>query len=347
MATPSKQQRFNEESAAGYIHEVTNMRTSKKGNPYFNAKLQEAEVVTEIVGYKEKQRVELLQLQKNKTPVKLSSIERTPSYKSPGKFDIKLDSQSTRFSPVKLNFSFETIEQVAESSPVKKIKDLEDTPEGSRVTITAKVLQKLESCKQDLQGKEMIRTGIIIADETGSIELTLWGPRDQVKEGATYTFYNVTMKIFFKKKLTTNPQSTIKKAEDLKNVQPTAVFKEVERSVKVCGIKIQSIYKCCFCSSSVKFNHGMITLKCHNCEKRQLTDNLLSSIRAELMAKQTGGNESVKSYTIPHNVLKEFCGDISNDDAEMLILESNKLRISLSNETSQIISTLKKVGGNP
>ena len=64
MATPNKKPRIMEENfATGYIHSVSPMKTSKNGNPYFNARLQEADKVTEIVGYREKMRGDLFVMQ--------------------------------------------------------------------------------------------------------------------------------------------------------------------------------------------------------------------------------------------------------------------------------------------
>ena len=81
-----------------------------------------------------------------------------------------------------------------------------------QVTVTAKVLQQKESIQQQFgHGSSMLRTTFIIADDSGSIELTLLGSAGQIKVGSSYTFNSVTVKTFDQKnKMSTNPDSNIK-----------------------------------------------------------------------------------------------------------------------------------------
>ena len=70
-----------------------------------------------------------------------------------------------------------------------------------QVMVTAKVLQRKDSVQQQLgHGSSMLRTAYIIADDSGSIELTLWGSADQINVGSSYIFNSVTVKTFEQKK---------------------------------------------------------------------------------------------------------------------------------------------------
>ena len=58
MASPHSEKKVRTDDIAsacsGYIHHVSQMKTSKNGNPYLNAKLQESDKITDIGGHKEK-----------------------------------------------------------------------------------------------------------------------------------------------------------------------------------------------------------------------------------------------------------------------------------------------------
>ena len=56
----------------------------------------------------------------------------------------------------------------------------------------------------------MTRKRYINADETDSIEAIIWGPEEQVKVDATYTFSQMVLKTYKGKKLSTTPESNIR-----------------------------------------------------------------------------------------------------------------------------------------
>ena len=60
MATPSKQSKIDDsDNATGYIMNVTPVKTSKKGFPYFNAEIQEADKTSSIVCFSDRRRNEM------------------------------------------------------------------------------------------------------------------------------------------------------------------------------------------------------------------------------------------------------------------------------------------------
>ena len=66
MASQEKKVKLEEteaNSAVGYIQVVSPMKTSRKGSQFFNAKLQESDKVTDIVGFSEKFRSDLVQIE--------------------------------------------------------------------------------------------------------------------------------------------------------------------------------------------------------------------------------------------------------------------------------------------
>ena len=69
MASPEKKPRMesdSQNSATGFIHSVSPMKVSQKGNNFFNAKLQEFDKVTDIVGYNEKMHGDLKRVEEQR-----------------------------------------------------------------------------------------------------------------------------------------------------------------------------------------------------------------------------------------------------------------------------------------
>jgi hypothetical protein len=67
MATPSKKPKEEASGcASGYIMDVSPMKTSKRGFPYFNAHLQEEDKTSSVVGFNEKRRRDLKVLEEQR-----------------------------------------------------------------------------------------------------------------------------------------------------------------------------------------------------------------------------------------------------------------------------------------
>ena len=71
----------------------------------------------------------------------------------------------------------------------------------------------------------MLRTAFIVADKTASIEITVWGPPDQITVGMSYDFRHLTVQFFGSKKLSTTVESIINRVEDIKDVSTTPLVK--------------------------------------------------------------------------------------------------------------------------
>lgn len=271
--------------------------------------------------------------------MKLSPIERTPSRYNPGQFDIKLSSRS-QLTPTSLNFSYE--KPGAQGTQEVKIKELKDIPEGSRVTVTAKVIGKEESVLQKLQsGRTLTRTTFTIADESASVDLTLWGPPEQVNPSSTYQFTNLAVKIFEKKKLSTTLETSIKRKEDIKNVTAASFIKTKIEKVKIIGVSIYTVSKCCFCNSIIQLNPSLTSVKCMKCHKRQLSEAVKKSTKCEINAKRA--DETVSNFFVPHEELVALTGDIPNDDKEMFILNCKTVEVQFASSDSLVATQIKKL----
>ena len=141
-----------------------------------------------------------------------------------------------------------------------------------------------------------------------------------------------------KKKLSTNPDTSIRKTEDIKNVVQAPVFKPKIEIVQVLGVTISTTFKCCFCKAQIDVNQEISTVKCATCHKRQLIELVDQSIKCEIKAKKTDDNTI--TFLIPSEIVQELTGDIPNDDKEIYLLRC-KLRVSFGRNTGIAIAATK------
>lgn len=263
------------------------------------------------------------------------------SFRHSGEFDIKL-AFDTEVLPADLNFTYEKYVVPTKLAQQTSILQIKDIPESEKVSITAKVIKQLESVMQTLKGgKRMLRTTFIVADSSSSIDLTLWGPAEQLIVGGTYTFHDLTVKFYEKKKVTTNPDTTFKRVNDIKTVNTETIFKPRQETIEVYGVKIETVNKCCFCSSVLTINQNLSSIKCIKCAKRQLTECVIKATKCEITAKNK--DSTTTTYSIPSDVLCDFTGPkMPNDDIEILLLKSKKLCVTFTSENSKTISLIQK-----
>ena len=137
---------------------------------------------------------------------------------------------------------------------------------------------------QMVRNQNLKRTEFIIADATAAIKLTLWGPPEQIKEDSTYTFKNLTIKIFDEKLFSTNPCTEILRTNTLDTVvdlpQDT---KPIEGNIT--GVTICKTNSCQFCDTIVEVNEALASIKCTNCNKQQLMA-LIKQKTVKLTSKQ-------------------------------------------------------------
>ena len=77
-------------------------------------------------------------------------------------------------------------------------------------------MEKLPTVNQLVCEKTyMDRTICIIADETSTISLTLWGNPEQLCTNSTYNFHNLTEKRLEETTVTTNPRSVMKLTDNI------------------------------------------------------------------------------------------------------------------------------------
>jgi DNA-directed RNA polymerase subunit RPC12/RpoP len=213
-----------------------------------------------------------------------------------------------------------------------------------QVTVTAKVIKKLESVEQDLNfSRKMQRTTFIIADESTAIQLTLWGPEDQILVDNCYKFENLSIKVFECTKLSTNPYTRITKVDALQNVHVTDLDLIQKSNVKIlkgkiCGVDIQLQYKCFFCKANVTINEDIQSLKCPECLKRQLTSTVSKNVKTELSIVI---DNSTETFSLPQQVLDIYTLGVEKfEDKELFLLQHSNVEVKVFNNS--IIKEMKQ-----
>ena len=203
-------------------------------------------------------------------------------------------------------------------------------------------MKKEESVLQTLRnGQTMMRTQYVIADETSAINLTLWGPPDQITEASTYSFSNVTVKTFEIRKLCTNSDTAIKRVQNLENISNTTVYKAKLEVVKIVAVKITTMSKCSFCNSQITLNDALTSVKCPKCLRRQLNESVLKFTKCEITGQKKDDNKV--NFLVPESVLTHFTGEMPNDDRELYILNCKEVQVTFASNNTNMITDIKKM----
>ena len=205
-----------------------------------------------------------------------------------------------------------------------------------QITVTAKVVKKIETVQQELSfNRTMKRTTFIIADATAAIQLTLWGPEEQILVDNCYKFENLSIKTFECTKLSTTPYTKIIKCKEIEDVVDETLIlckgiAVVTGTISGATIEIQN--KCFFCKNAVTINEDITSLKCNTCNKRQLVTTVLKEIKTEITV--TTSNNNIETYNVPRDILDIFTLGISNyEDKELFLLQHNRIEMEVINKT--------------
>ena len=158
-----------------------------------------------------------------------------------------------------------------------------------------------------LEKTYMDRTICVIADETGTICLTLWGNPDQLSINSTYSFNNLTVKSFEETIVTTNPSSVMKLTEDI-NIDSYKSIWDRWQKATITGVKMLTEANCSQYFNLIGVNVDVKTVKCHFCKTRlSLTEEVMDSF-------------SPGDVQTPDD--KEFY-ILENNDVEFIVLNGN------------------------
>lgn len=203
-----------------------------------------------------------------------------------------------------------------------------------------KVLRTTSEVKhQDIRGRVVPRQGVIVADQTGSMELTLWGDLiPEVEVNGVYTFTELTVRRYNQTTLTTTRQTSVTAgAIGGVNEMPVEGGAEIEvlEVDEVVQARISKSITCGACHKAMADQVEASTrfTKCMSCGMRQKTLSLVQRYScvinvktATAMKKVMIGNQVLVDFFEKENYVK-----ISDTDSlEEYLLEAPKMRLQVT-----------------
>ena len=163
-------QQLPTDQIAGYVHQVSDIRTPKSGNVYFDFNLQMSPTkVARGICYSPEKRLKLKEIEEKKIPVILDNVQRSVARRRATEQEYTVKKKS-KITPSVVDYSFNeafsqtsfTLDQVAEISDYQTIK------------IDAKVISEGDESSLQVRGKTLTKVDYIIADKFASIKLVVW-----------------------------------------------------------------------------------------------------------------------------------------------------------------------------
>lgn len=210
------------------------------------------------------------------------------------------------------------------------------------MSVLAKVLELKEEEYKEVRNAPMAFRIAIIADKTGSINLSLWGDHVyQVEEGKVYSFTNVATRYFETHSLTTTPSTLITISNTAIEVLPEAAAISTENTItgKIMNVVIKKTMQCSNCRKSIspEPDHDQPTLRCIHCSMKQHTSNTATTFHGKLNV--SSNNQTVK-LTVFHAALFKYLSACHGQEQaineaeqiEDLLLSSTPLKFTYSQD---------------
>lgn len=193
-----------------------------------------------------------------------------------------------------------------------------------QVTVAAKVIEMAEvEIQHTSSGKSLKKRDIIIADKTGSINLTIWeGAINEIALGKCYKMKNLTIRIWNEKK--TLSSSLNSSVEEINNFGPVVksndyqTLKKERVQINIISASATKFKTCAICNVELKdLNMDLKTFKCTNCNMRQNLKSVRETLRCEIVARQQEENKQVK-YVVTNQALNSFEATKDIDDPDQM-----------------------------
>ncbi|XP_061169175.1 uncharacterized protein LOC133178499 [Saccostrea echinata] len=346
MAAAKKMRLDDEQSVEveGYVHNVSPIKVSRNNNNYFNAVFQDEEKYTDLVCFVPEYNGILKEMEKTKSPVSLSKIEKTVSART-GAYDIKVTSKSKVSAPARqLKFRFED----PDIQKLMTINEAKGLNPFQKITIQGKVMNKTDPSLQTIKSGEIIkRSYVTVADASDTIQVCAWDKHiDQLDLAKSYRFTAVSLRSFDGiKSITTCPDTNIQEIPDLgfvKAGETDAI--SVTDTMTIDSVSCNSLTLCTACNKDIGlFNPSINTVKCQNCHMRQKTANLHKTFKIQVNCK-FASNAQPKKMSISHSVLSNFTETSelkSENQIEDYFLSKTNFKVEVTPSKSQILKILE------
>ena len=303
-------QQLPTDQVAGYVHQVSDIRTPKSGNVYFDFNLQMSPTkVAHGICYSPEKRLKLKEIEEKKIPVIIDNVQRSVARRRATEQEYTVKKKS-KITPSVVNYSFNeafsqtafTLDQVAEISDYQTIK------------IDAKVISEGDESSLQVRGKTLSKVDYIIADKFASIKLVVWEKTINIDVNKSYSFTNISVRTFNDVKyLTTTKYTTVKQIENLtETADATSTVQNYGKTVqgKVVALTVANFKTCIFCNLKIQIaDDEATTIKCSNCKMTVLASQLGHSTLSKIVIKEDA-HDSLATYTLLDSVLNTFLASL-------------------------------------
>lgn len=197
------------------------------------------------------------------------------------------------------------------------------------------IQQQLRSSSTPLN---MLET--IAADKTGSIILTLWGQQiDTIMLGSSYKMLSISVKEHQGvKSLTTSPRSEIISIDDIGTIVDSNISTNANTEIigKVILVQVKNQIKCTNCSNPLDAKMDAKTVRCSNCNMKQLTKSLHNTLTTTVKLQE----QPTSMYSIFHPVMEKY---LLNVNQEELLTEADELEDFLLDQTFTFTCNIKNI----
>ena len=182
-----------------------------------------------------------------------------------------------------------------------------------QVSVQAKILSKEQPTTKSVKMASVLLSNCIMADQTGSIKLALWGEDiPKISVGQSYDFENLIVKEFDGKYLSLSKKTIYRQIDDIGPVVETEeidIRSKIQGSVQMVSVSLVTLCASCFRTTTEPLE-GKLLIKCPGCNMKQKSASLKKSITINIKLD----NDDTK-YIVQESQIHSF---LSNKNKEQL-----------------------------
>ena len=255
------------DSIIAYVHNVSPTKKSKRsGINYFNMVLQTQNANHQAVSYRFDVKNTIETAAESKSPVKLLYFKKKANFRDNAQEDIEINRKSIIYPCPKDETSFQYQGMEHSAAEGKSIQEIQDKGcDKQMVSVTAFVdIDECPTVLVDTKKGKMERLECMMNDETGQIQLTVWGGHiPSFKTSGVYKLLNCMVREFADNIMVNTITDTI--------IKPIT-----DAQIKCKEPKVKLYHLLCFPLQDIKISDRI--RKCPECGQT-ITDELLTNKR--------------------------------------------------------------------
>jgi hypothetical protein len=337
----------------GYIHAVSEVKSSPSGVRYFDFKIQERDEKRRAVCFSPDKRDAIKEKEECKSPVRLLNVSPQKRKFEPDSTEYKLTNQSKIMVTKNLTFPWADMSELNKQLTVQDVYDTMTT--GDIVSVKAKVVWKgeMETVYSRSMRKELTKCEIVLADSTGAIIATVWEDTiPHVCDQKSYVWSNLKVGFYKRKCLNGTKDCTVTICEDISlSVESSAASEQLKPKKKetedvtgrIVAVDVNKFFLCMNCKNRLASADDSDAegefIDCSPCKLRMLKENLDSTVSGSVIIVDESG-ENLGRFYCQENVLNVMFQSVAETE-NYNISESNVTQLSRNMITDTLLLSKK------